>query len=163
MTDTSGRRSPAQIAERLQRRRIGIIWAQSLLFLVWQGSFWNAHHLGPVGAQDMAGPLRTVDHVRISAYVVWAAALLVLIQVGGGLRRGPEVRAILNDEVTVAHRRKAFVAGFWALMAAVFGVYLLGQFEPMSTLEVAHILLTVGVVTPGLTFVILQRRSDRGA
>lgn len=155
MSNPSPAKSPAQVAERVQRRRTRVIWLQCLLFLLWQGSFWNAHPHGAVQA------MRTVDHLKISAFVVWAAALLLLMSVGGGLLRGREVRDILNDELTTDHRRRAFVAGFWAVMGATFATYLLSLFEPLSLLDSLHLLLTAGVVVPGLTFVVLQRRSDR--
>jgi hypothetical protein len=152
-------KSPAEVAERLQRRRTRVLWVQVLLFLFWQTSYWTQRHGQPatVSFED----LRSVDQVKISAFVVWAAALLVLLSVGGGLFRGRQVRALLNDEVTLAHRRMAFHSGYWAVMVACFALYVTSLFEPVALMDAVHVLLTVGVAVPALRFAMLERRSER--
>jgi hypothetical protein len=144
----------AELAERGQRRRTRILWAQAAFFIIWQGAFFH-------GRGDLTAPLRTVDHVRLSAFAVWAAALLVLLASGGGLLRGKAVRAIMEDEVTKAHRAEAFLWGYWAMAVASLVLYVLSQFATVATIEAVHIILSLGVVIPALRFVILERRSQR--
>ena len=53
------------------------------------------------------------------------------------------------------------LGGFWALIATAFNLYKASMFWPTGVLQLAPILLIVGGVTPGLTFVALERRSAR--
>jgi hypothetical protein len=146
--------TPSQIAERIQKRRNRIMWAQGIFFVLWQGAFFT-------NRMDLKGPLRAVDQVKLSAFVVWAAAMLVLLATGGGLLRGKAVRDILDDEVTRAHRLAAFAWGYWAMAGSSLALYLLSQYVKVTPIEAVHIILSLGVVAPLLRFVILERRSER--
>ncbi|MDP1630003.1 MAG: hypothetical protein Q8L66_01115 [Caulobacter sp.] len=141
-------------AEHLQRRRTRIIWIQGLLFLLWQGSFFSAR-------PEFGEPLRRVEQLQVGAYIVWALVLLALLATGGGLFRGRAVRELANDEVTRAHRRSAFVWGYWGLILACLGLYVVALLEPLGLMDVVHGLLSVGLVLPMMRFVFLERRSER--
>lgn len=152
---TKSIRTTAEIAESIQRRRIRVLWAQSVLFVIWQGAFFTTRH-------DLNAPLRSVDHVRLSAFAVWAAAMLVLLASGGGLFRGKAVRALLDDEVTRAHRAAAFQWGYWAMVLSSLVLYILSQYVAVTPVEAVHTILTLGVIFPAMRYVILERRSERG-
>ncbi len=143
-------------AERMQRRRTRILWAQGVLFLIWQGSYWSSRH-------ELSLPLRAVEQVRLSAQVFWVAALLMLLTTGGGLlrERNSQVRAMANDEVTRAHRRSAFTWGYWVLILGCLSLYVISLFEPLGLVDVVHGLLSVGVVVPIMRFVWLESRAER--
>jgi hypothetical protein len=145
-------KSPAEIAERLQRRRARLLMFQGLLFLIWQANFFSSPH------GDFQ-QLRSVDQVKISAFIVWAIVLLIVLATGGGWFRSKEVRALLADETTVAHRRSAFVLGYWAAMLAAIGLYVLSLFEPVRLVEAIHIVLSAGIIVPLLRFAQLERRA----
>ena len=147
--------SPSAIAERVQRRRNQILWLFALLFFVWQGAYFNSRGLPE-------GPLRAVDIVRDFAHVILAVVLLALMATGGGWRHGPEVRALLNDESTRAHRAQALTAGFWGLTLAILALYAATPFVQIEAGEAAHVLLSVAIAVPALRFVMLERRADRG-
>lgn len=137
-------------AEKLGRRRSRVMLVQALLFVSWQGLFFSGH------AEE---PVRTVTEVKISAWMVWAILLLVLLATGGGLIRGRKVRALLDDELTRAHRTRAYVYGFWVAMGSALGLYAIGLVEPMSAREAIHIILSAGIGTGLLLFSLLDRRS----
>jgi hypothetical protein len=139
-------------AERLGRRRSRIMMVQALLFVSWQGLFFSGR------AEDT---IRTVTQVKISAWMVWAVALLVLLATGGGLVRGRKVRALLDDELTRSHRTQAYVYGFWAAMGSALGLYAISLFEPVSARETIHIILSAGIGTALLLFAALDWRSQR--
>src|SRR5436190_15777674 len=147
-------KSPAEVAERLQRRRAAVMWLQALLFLIWQANFFSTPHA------DFS-QLRNVDQVKISAFVVWAAALLVLIATGGGWLRSKEVRALLNDETTQVNRRFALMVGYWAAMISAFALYVTSLFTEVRLVEAIHIVLSAGVIAPLMTFAQLERRALR--
>lgn len=144
--------SPERI-ERLQKRRTRIFTVQVLLFAIWQVDYFAITR----GPASLTAALHTF---RVSAYVVWVAALLMALATGGGFRYGREVRAILNDESTREHRRRAMEVGFWAAMTASLGCYLVNLFHPLGAGTVIHVILTFGVACAMLMFVALERRAQ---
>ena len=146
--------SPAAIAERLSKRRAKIMLFQGLLFMIWQVNFFSSPH----GEWHQ---LRSVDQVKISAFIVWAAVLLVLIATGGAWFRSREVKALLNDETTRAHRQMAQASGFWGAMAAALSLYLLSLFSEVKLVEAVHLVLSAGIFTVLIRFAQLERRAHR--
>ena len=138
-----------EIADRLTRRRARLIPMIAILFLAGQVGYFS----GP------AGPMRTVDTVRISAWLVWAIALLILLATGGGYFRSKAVRALLNDETTREHRGRALAAGFWGAMLACVVMYFLSAYEPVTSRESIHLVLTVGIAMALIRFGQLERRA----
>lgn len=141
--------SDVEKAERLGRRRARLFVFQGLLFLVWQATFFSS----PAGES-----LRTVDHVKISAWLVWAIALLVLLATGGGLLRSREVRALLDDELTRRHRTRAYVTGFWMAVASGLALYVIGMFEDVTARETIHTILSIAIGSAMFSFGIHERR-----
>jgi hypothetical protein len=141
--------SDVEKAERLGRRRARLFVFQGLIFLVWQTTFFTS----PIGA-----PLRTVDHVKISAWLVWAIALLVLLATGGGLLRSRAVRALMDDELTRRHRIRAYVVGFWMAVASALALYVIGMFEDITAREVIHTILSIAIGSAIFSFGISERR-----
>lgn len=139
--------------ERLQQRRTRLMFVQAIIFLLWQTTFFAEP------ARTTAA-LRTVDHVKLGAYIVWAAALVLFLATGGGYIQPRAVRRVLNDEVTVDHRRRAMSLGFLASMAAAVVCYFIAQVEPMSAGVAIHVILSVGVAAALLRFAMLERRAQ---
>ncbi len=143
----------AERIERLQQRRTRVMWVQALFFVIWQTSYFSAQDHALNGA-------RLVDHVKIGAYLVWSLALLAFIATGGGYLQSREVRAVLNDETTIAHRRTAMVTGYWVAMLVAVAAYLISLFQPITAGEVIHAVLTAGVASALIHFVKLERRAQ---
>lgn len=140
-----------EVAERLTRRRARIMPAFGLFFIVWQANFLSAPE----------APARLVDHIKISAWFVWALVLLLLLVTGGGFFRGREVRALMNDELTRENRRTGYTYGFWAAVGSAIGLYAVALFEPVSGREAVHIVLTAAIATALMMFGALERRQLR--
>ncbi|HEX2811331.1 MAG TPA: hypothetical protein VHO04_01515 [Sphingopyxis sp.] len=139
------------LAERLTARRARIATVMALLFLTSLAS-----SLGT----DV--PASRPETIKLAAWVVWAAALLFLLAAGGGLLRGASVRALMNDETTIANRRDAMIKGFWAMIVTAFALYALSWFEDFPTRETLRLMISAGVACAVLRFGILERRSMRG-
>ena len=144
----------ARIAERVGGRRSRVLLVQLILFLGWQASY--------ISAQVEDGPARAVDHVRISAWVVWTAVLLLMLLTGGGWIWSREVRRRLNDELSVHNRHEGQRAGFWGAMAAGFGLYLASFYATFEARDVVHIIFTAGIAAAFLRYLWLERRGERG-
>lgn len=147
-------KSPAQIAEAIQKRRNRILTMMPILFTIWQAAFLSSKDNWEI-------PLRLVDQVRIGANLVFAAALLFLLAAGGGLFRGKAVRELLNDEATRDHRARACAAGFWAVAVMSLILYGLSLIEPLRAADILHLILSVAVAVPALRFAMLERRAER--
>ncbi len=142
--------SDVEKAEKLGRRRARIFVFQGLIFLVWQTTFFTS----PIGE-----PLRTVDHVKISAWLVWALLLLFLLATGGNWLRSKAVRALLDDELTRRHRIRAYVTGFWLAVASGLILYVIGMFEDVTAREAIHTILSIGIGSAIFSFGISERRA----
>lgn len=142
--------SDVERAERISRSRARLFALQGVMFIVWQAFFF---------AGRVENPMRDVTVVKISAWLVWVVALLLLLATGGALLRGPGVRHLLNDELTRANRARAFVVGFWASALAAVALYIVTMFEPVSGREAIHIILSAGIGAALLTFAARERRS----
>lgn len=148
--------TPGEVVERLHRRRTRIIWAQTVLFMIMQASYYT-------NMPSFEAPLRTVDQVKLSAFAVWALALMIMLAVGGGWFRGKAVREMMDDELTRAHRNAALASGYYAAMLSAIILYMVSQYVRMSPPEAIHLIVTVGVLVPMVRFVFLERRAERGA
>jgi hypothetical protein len=140
----------AQQAERLSRRRARMVSVLAVFYLAQQVAFFNA----PPGE-------RLVDHFRIGAWAVMSAVLLAALMTGGFWLRNPEVRALLNDELSRAHRAQALATGFVLAMAAGIVLYVVGTVTPITDREAIHIIVSVGIGAALIRYGFLERRSDR--
>ena len=138
------------LADHLTQRRARVSTVMAVLFM---GSM--ATSFGIVTAPNRPQTL------HLAAWIVWAAVLVMLLAVGGGLGRSRSVRGLLNDETTRVNRREAMAAGFWAAIFSGFGLYALNLFVPLTAAESIRLALTATVATALLWFGKLERESLR--
>lgn len=143
----------SQIAERLSGKRARMLFVLAAIFLSQQASYFSSRH-------DTASQ---VGHIKIAAWLVLSAVLLLMLATGGAWLRSAEVRALLNDETTREHRRTGFVNGFWAACLTAIGIYAVDLFEPISGRDTVHIILTIAIAVAMLTFARLERHALRDA
>jgi hypothetical protein len=138
-------------AERLSRRRARMLTFLAIIFLTQQVSYFSA------------GGDRTVDHVKIGAWVVMSVVRLFAFGTGGAGLRPKAVRDLASVESTRVHRLRASAYGFWAAMGCALGVYAVDLFEPVSGRDAVHLVFTAGIATALLNFAMLERRAMRDA
>jgi quinol-cytochrome oxidoreductase complex cytochrome b subunit len=143
---------PALI-ERLQVGRTRMFWFLAIYFIAWQGIFF-------LDLLDPSPSAHTGDRARVTGYVLWAGVLLVVLATGGNLSRSREIRAILNDEGTVANRRHALSIGFYAAVIVGLGLFFATLFLTLSTREIVHAVLTAGIGSALFAFAALERRAQ---
>jgi hypothetical protein len=142
--------SDIETADRLSRRRARMIPALAVLFILQQTSYF-------VG--QVEDGTRTVDHVKIGAWLILSIVLLLALATGGFWFKPARVRALMNDDITRANRVEAFRVGFLATMIAGIGLYLVSLFEAVGGREAIHLLVTVGIAAALLRFGFLERRA----
>jgi len=141
-------------AERLSKRRARAFAVLAVFFLGLQAVYISNGALYENSR---------IAQVKIGAWALNAVALLAALATGGGFVLGRDVRHLMNDETTLAHRRIAIAWGFWAMMATGFCLYFLSQFEEVTTREALHMTITFGTATPLLVFSYLEQRAYRDA
>ena len=144
--------SDIETADRLARMRARMVLALAIIFITQQASYLAAR------VEEGA---RTVDHVKIGAWLVLSIVLLLLLATGGAWLRSRNVRALMEDEVTRANRAEAFRLGFLATMVAGILLYTITLFEPVAGRDAIHILMSIGLVTALVRFGMLERRAFR--
>jgi hypothetical protein len=143
--------SDVEEADRLSRRHARMLPFLVVIFLTQQASYFI----------DPGDGSRTVDHVKIGAWLVLSIGLLLTLTRHGFWLERRGVRALLDDEVTRANRAAAAQLGFFATMLTAIAMYFAVQFEPVSARETIHLLVTVGIVAALLRFAFLERRAHR--
>jgi hypothetical protein len=142
--------SDIEAADRLSRRRARMLPMLAIVFLLQQAAYFG---------DRFADGDRTVDRVKIAAWLVLSVVLLLALATGGFWFKPKAVRALMDDEVTRANRADAFRIGFLVTMAAAIALYFVSLFEPVGGRDAIHILMTIGIAAALLRFGYLERHA----
>ena len=138
-------RTDTELADRLARRRAIVCLVLAVIFFFAQAASIDLTPDGPLP------PLYS------EAFYLWTATLLLLLVLATGLFRGPAIRSMLNDEVTIDHRRRALGVGFWAALA--MAALLWGTTEPITGGEASRLIVTIAISAALLRFGWLEWKS----
>ena len=142
--------SDSEEAERLSRRRAGMMPMLGVLLIVQQGIFFTADDTG-----------RLVDSIRTTGWMALALVILAVLVTGGFWFKPRAIRNLMDDEITRANRASALTFGFVLAMSAAIVLYALEAFYSGSatTREAIHIIVTAGLVGALARFGLLERRA----
>ena len=146
MTETSF----SEQAERLSKRRARMFPIVAVFYIAQQVSFFSS---------TMSD--RAVDHFKIGAWVVTSVVLMVALMSGGGWARRREIREMMNDESSRAHRADALGTGFVVAMATGIILYVVGTVSPVTAREAIHLIVSFGIAASLVHFGFLERRAHR--
>jgi len=144
--------SVAEQAEYLSKRRARMLPALAAIFLTQQASYFSTP----------ANP-RSVDTVKISAWLVLSIVLLAALATKGFWFHSSEVRNLIDDENTRANRNEAMRSGFLFAMGAGVCVYVMTMFTQVTAREAVHIMMSAGIATALIQWGFLERRAYRDA
>ena len=139
--------SDVEEAERLSRRRVSMLIAMTALLTVQQAAFY---------AQTSAE--RAVDYVRLGAWVLLVGALLAALLTGGFWLKPRAIRALMDDEVTLANRASAVKLAFAASMGVAIVLFVLAPPLALTAREAIHLIVSTGIVVGIFRFGQLERR-----
>jgi hypothetical protein len=142
--------SNVEKAERLSRKRARMLPFLAMIYLTQQATFF---------AGDAPPGVRSVDHVKIGAWLVLSLVLVLAIATNGFWLQSPEVRALIDDENTRANRARAMSAGFLFAMLGGIALYFITQFEAITAREAIHVILSLGLAAALVRFGLLERRA----
>ena len=146
-------RTAAEEADQLSRRRARMLPFLAVIYLSQQVSFFA----------DAGSGERAVDHVKVGAWVVLSLVLLAALTTKGFWLRRREVRDMIDDELTKAHRAEALGWGFIMSTLGAIGLYFVSMFEPMGAREAIHVSVSLGIAAAIVRFGMLERRALRDA
>lgn len=131
-------------AERASNVRASLMAAGALILVLFAGLQWGD-----------ADPFRPAlpSLLWILLVVLWAAVLAT----GGGLGLGRRMRALINDEMSLRNRARAVAAGFYAMLAAALGLYVLGGYAEVSGADAARAVSAAGLSTALFVYSWLER------
>ena len=142
-------------ADRLGRKRARMLPLLGIIFITQQATFF--------AQPDRADLTRTVDHVKVSAWLVLTLVLLAALWTGGFWLRKREVRALMDDEVTRANRANALSLAFLLSMLTAVALYVVAMIEPVGIKLALHTIVSVGITAALFRFALLERRAYRDA
>lgn len=147
-------RSVSERADFLSRRRARILPALAIIYLTQQASYITIR----------SGPAhRAVDQVKISAWLVLSAVLLMAIATNGFWFQPREVRSMIDDELTRANRNDAMRLGFIFAMLTCIVLYFITMFEPVNGRDAVHIVMSDGLGAALIRWGWLERFAHRDA
>ncbi len=144
--------SSSHQADRLSRRRARMLPLLAVIYLSQQVSYF---------ASD-AGD-RAVDHVKVGAWLLLSLVLLAALTTKGFWFRSREVRDMIDDETTRAHRGDALGWGFVMAILTAIALYFVAMYEPLTAREAIHAIVSLGLAAALVRFGLLERRAYQGA
>jgi len=144
-------------AERLSRQRTNVLVLECALFIAGQLIFVLMR--SPDAATLNFGTREF--HLWNLVLPAWTLLLLLLIATGGGLRLSRDLRRVLNDEMSTAHRFEGQRWGFWAAMCAAMLLYFASLVTPIALRLSLHAILTSGIGAALGRYAWLERRAER--
>src|SRR6478735_5676161 len=139
--------SDVEEAERLSRRRVSMFIAMTTLLTIQQSAFFS---------QTPAE--RALDHVRTGTWVLLVGVLLAALLTGGFWLKPRAIRALMDDEVTLANRASAVRLAFAASMAVAIILFVLAPPLALTAREAIHLIVSTGIVVGIFRFGQLERR-----
>ena len=126
-------------ADTIQRKGVRKMAAFTLLFVVWQIAYF-------ILLRDRADHVRTVDVVRTVGFLFWVGALLGLFVTGGAMFKHRRLKPYLQDELSLALQATCYKFGFWAMVTLCIVGYVVTLWMPLRGIDVAHLVLSSGVL-----------------
>ncbi|MEO5809199.1 MAG: hypothetical protein ABIR51_03865 [Sphingomicrobium sp.] len=146
--------STAEHADFLSRRRARMLPFLAVIYLTQQFSYFSTVH---------GTPERTVDHVKVGAWVILTLMLLAALTTKGFWFRSRALRELIDDETTRAHRGDALGWGFVFSTLTGVALYFVSMIEPIAAREAIHIIVSLGIAAALVRFGMLERRAHRYA
>lgn len=81
---------------------------------------------------------------------------LLILATGGGLMLNARLRALMNDERTLAHRARAYAAGFFAAMLAATALYILSWSAPIEPRAALRLVMGIGLAAALARYALLE-------
>ena len=146
------------VAERLIRRRRRLLILVTVAFVILQVGYLTGSARLVEAIPN--GNARTVDILSVIGSIAWSLLLVRLLATGGRLARNAsdDVRAILDDELTLANRRAAFQAGYITLLLGTCAFYVFFLFRASDAVAAMPALIAFGAIVPVMWFLVLDRR-----
>ncbi|HEX3422947.1 MAG TPA: hypothetical protein VHS33_06060 [Sphingomicrobium sp.] len=136
----------------MSRRRARILPFLGVIYIAQQASYLT---MAPGPAH------RTVDQLKISAWLVLSAILLAALATNGFWLQPREVRSMIDDEVARSNRSDAMRFGFVFAMLTCIAVYLITMFEPVAGRDAVHVVMSDGLGAALLRWGWLERAAHR--
>lgn len=132
-------------AERASRGRAAVMALAAIVFII------NA-------AVDFGHPAYSSPGWRGAIWPIIVLVWLLLVASGGGLRVGPKLRALMNDELSLQNRARAMAVGFYATNIAAVGVYYASWRVPMMAGDMLQLVTGIGISSALLVYAWLEWR-----
>ncbi|WP_416878332.1 hypothetical protein [Litorimonas sp.] len=138
--------------ENLSRQRALILMFLASTYLIWQVPSMDWIADANSSTRSMA------DNIADAGQILWALGLLFLVVKGKRMfkRLSASAQAVMEDDLVKAHRSKAIKIGYLILMAAIFGLFIMTRFLPMTGSDMSRLIMAIGVASPLYAFAFME-------
>lgn len=138
------------LVEQFEKQRTRLLKLQLVGYILGFGT-WTLKHFLP-HPYDLH-----VTPIILLGGLIWMLGQWRMLKYWQRLKRQPSLEPMLNDELIVSYRFKAFAVGFAAMMLTQGLIAVWSSFWPFSALLGANLSIFVGVVASMLAFLIYDR------
>lgn len=100
--------------------------------------------------------------IVLGFWLVMVVLTLINLMPVRGWRQPARLQSLLNDEATREYRRNSFAAGFWAAIACAATLTIVASLRPVSSVDVAQLIITAALATALTSFATQELRAARG-
>jgi hypothetical protein len=93
---------------------------------------------------------------RGGTWLITIALCLMVLLTGGGLMLSAQLRALMNDERTIAHRAKALATGFFAAILIAAILYVVSWSAPVEPRAALRLVTGLSLSTALARFALLE-------
>jgi uncharacterized membrane protein (DUF485 family) len=141
--------------ERLESARRRMLTSYVIAFSLWQLPTILSEALRNTGSPNLLGAL---DLAAGLAGLYWLSQLIWMIRIHRQVASDPKLAAQMQDERNREHLANAFSAAFWVLLGYLVLIRLSAFITPLSSGLVAQAGILLGVVSPIIVFLLMERR-----
>ena len=140
------------LIEKYDRSRINSLIGGAIGWSIYYGIFIFRSQI------ENATVKSTLSLIGLVGFTFFLVSLGRIIRIKRIMRKKPELKSALENELVIQNRKKAYAIGYWAMLISVMVGLNLVLFTPISPKMILELILFVGVLTLMITFIVLNKR-----
>lgn len=139
------------LIEKYDRSRINLLIGGAISWSIYYGIFIFRSQISNEMVKKALGLIGLVS------FAFFLYSLVRIMRIKSIMKRNPELRSALENELVVQNRKKAYAIGYWAMLISVMAGLNLVLFTSISPKMILELILFIGVLALMITFIVLNK------
>jgi hypothetical protein len=142
----------SNLIEKYDHARINLMIGAAISWSVYEGIFILRHLIGDPASHN------TLRIIALASFAIFLYTLARIIRIKRIMKKNPELKNALENELVIQNRKKAYTIGFWTFLISLFiGLFIVSMTKISAELVIESILF-VGVLSLVVSFIFLSKR-----